>query len=392
MKKCPVCDKTFEDSMRFCQTDGTPLVDTIEETPEDPFKTMVARPEDDFASAIPPPNADPFKTMVAGSQASAESEDLLQLPEEFDPMKTAVVSPEELREQLGASQPPQEDAAGGAPPSPFGNADSAPLELDLGASSNASSSTPPDLPKFSEPSISPPDFGGFSSKSNDASENATEVIPSDSVPKFDPNQAFSEPPKQQSSFGDSPFGKQNDAPIPSPFGDATKPFEQPSTPTPQYKEPEPPTVLGASNPFDQSPFGQPPQPLNPPVNQPANQSTPQSDWSPPPAPVSNWQDQNLGANTPFQPPGATAGQNQTLSIISLVLGIVSICCPIAILTGPGALITGFLAIKNIGSDPNQYGGKGLAIAGMVIGGLFFVLSVIWWILRLLGLAYMSYNF
>jgi hypothetical protein len=389
MKKCPVCDKTFDDSMRFCQTDGTPLVEAIEETPEDPFKTMVARPEDDFASAIPPPNADPFKTMVAGSQPSAQSEDLLQLPEEFDPMKTAVVSPDELREQLGASQPPQEDGAASAPPSPFGNADSAPLELDLGESSNASSSTPPDLPKFSEPSISPPDFGGFSSKSDAASENATEVIPPASIPQFDPNDAFSEPPKPQNSFGDSPFGKPNDAPIPSPFGDAPKPFEQPSPPTPQYKEPEPPTVLGASNPFDQSPFGQPP--LSPPVNQSFGQSTSQSDWSPPPAPVSNWQDQGLGANTPFQPPGATAGQNQTMPIVSLVLGIVSICCPIGVLTGPAALITGFLGIKNINSDPNQFGGKGLAIAGMITGGIFFVLSIVWWILQLIGASIANFD-
>ena len=27
MKKCPTCEKTFEDSYRFCQLDGTPLVD-----------------------------------------------------------------------------------------------------------------------------------------------------------------------------------------------------------------------------------------------------------------------------------------------------------------------------------------------------------------------------
>ena len=27
MKQCPVCEKTFDDSLRFCQVDGTPLVD-----------------------------------------------------------------------------------------------------------------------------------------------------------------------------------------------------------------------------------------------------------------------------------------------------------------------------------------------------------------------------
>lgn len=385
MKKCPVCDKTFEDSMRFCQTDGTPLVDMVEETPEDPFKTMVARPEDDIASAIPPPS-DPFKTMVAGSQSRDESGDLLQLPEEFDPMKTSVVSPDEMREQLSADKPPEAPA----PPSPFDGAD-LPLEFDVAESSDDSSSVPPEIPKFNEPSLSSPDFGDM--PQSDASENATEVVSQDSIPpsepfSFDSNPVPPEPPAPpQNSFGDSPFGKPDEAPIPSPFGDTPQSYEQPSTPMPPYKEPEPPPTVLGSNPFDQPPvFGQQ-EPLNQSFNPPAQQN----DWTPPPAPVSNWQDQGLGENTPFQPPQAVAqGQNQIMPIVSLVLGIISICCPIAILTGPAALITGFLGIKNVNADPNQYGGKGLAIAGMIIGGLFFVLSVIWWILRLLGLAYINY--
>ena len=27
MKRCPNCQKTYADSMKFCQTDGTPLVE-----------------------------------------------------------------------------------------------------------------------------------------------------------------------------------------------------------------------------------------------------------------------------------------------------------------------------------------------------------------------------
>ena len=49
MKRCPTCDKTFDDSLRFCQTDGTPLVD---DAPLDPYKTIVARPGE-IAAAIP---------------------------------------------------------------------------------------------------------------------------------------------------------------------------------------------------------------------------------------------------------------------------------------------------------------------------------------------------
>ena len=42
MKKCPTCDKTFEDSMKFCQVDGTPLVE--DEPAFDPYATMVGGP------------------------------------------------------------------------------------------------------------------------------------------------------------------------------------------------------------------------------------------------------------------------------------------------------------------------------------------------------------
>ena len=56
MKRCPTCQKTFDDSMRFCQTDGTPLVDDA--PPVDPYKTMVASKEEIFAaiSSEPPPD------------------------------------------------------------------------------------------------------------------------------------------------------------------------------------------------------------------------------------------------------------------------------------------------------------------------------------------------
>ncbi|MEP6903935.1 MAG: hypothetical protein ABJA66_19585, partial [Actinomycetota bacterium] len=82
MKKCPNCQKEFPDSMRFCQTDGTPLLDEVQA--DDPLKTTVVRQED-IASSIP--NSDPFKTVV-GSDKKEDSGDLLQLPEEFDPLKT----------------------------------------------------------------------------------------------------------------------------------------------------------------------------------------------------------------------------------------------------------------------------------------------------------------
>jgi hypothetical protein len=385
MKKCPVCEKTFDDSMRFCQTDGTPLDELVEETPEDPFKTMVARPEDDFAAAIPPPPSDPFKTMVAGSQPREDSGDLLQLPEEFDPMKTSVVSPDELREQLSADKPQEEPFSASAPPpssSPFDEADF-PLELNVEDSANSSDSTPPDIPRFNEPSLNPPDFGELSQQS-DASENATEIIQSDSIPpgepfSFEANPTPPEPSAPLDSFGDSPFGSPNEASIPSPFGDAPNNFEQPSNPIPPYKEPEPPTVLGA-NPFDQPPTYAQQQPVNQPFDQPA----PQTDWTPPSAPpVSNW-DQGLSANTPSQTPAIVSkGASQTLAIASIVCGAISLlgligliipfvnlfCGILSLGLAIAAIVTGFLARSRAKQKPEEYTGAGLALGGIITGGL-----------------------
>ena len=46
MKKCPTCEKTFDDNLRFCQTDGTPLAAVEEAPPDDPYKTVVAGQND----------------------------------------------------------------------------------------------------------------------------------------------------------------------------------------------------------------------------------------------------------------------------------------------------------------------------------------------------------
>jgi hypothetical protein len=389
MKKCPVCDKTFDDGMRFCQADGTSLVEVVEETPVDPYKTVVAS-QDEIASAIPPPsdafdappaepfsapNADPFKTMVAGSQSRDESGDLLQLPEEYDPMKTAVVSQEELREQLGVDEPPAETQTSeplgetqgaSTPSSPFAESES-PLELNVDESSNA----PPEIPKFSEPSLNPPDFGDMSSGSSTESSG-------ESIPTIDPFSSEPPPAPSQDAFSDSPFNRPNEA-IPSPFGDAPKSFEPLPPPSPQYKEPEPPTVLGG-NPFDQPQNFEPQQPANQSFTPPAQPG----DWSPPPAPVSNWQEQGLGADTPFQPPAVTAqGTSQTLAIASLICGVIGllglvgliipflniVCLGLSPILAIAAIVTGFLARSRAKNNPDQYGGAGLALGGIITGAL-----------------------
>jgi hypothetical protein len=415
MKKCPNCQKEFPDTMRFCQTDGTPLVETVEESqPEDPLKTTVVRQED-IASSIPP--SDPFKTMVASPVEREDSGDLLQLPEEeFDPLKTMVATPvghnkpilEESDSQSSKFEEIKEEIKSDAPSSPFSGF--SPPNEPLPEAPKDYSADPtlvqPEPPKFNEPSLSPPSFGDLSSKEEE-----------DELPQTvmqNPWDAGNTPKSDQSPYiNDSPFSKPDDAPMSSPF-DAPKsafdeptksPFDEPQTPFGQPASPfdAPKSPFDAPNEaFNQPPasFETPPASFESPkpaFQEPAdqfgsaasqfdqmnqgfgNQPLQQSEWTPPPTPEQGWQEQGLGANTPFQPP-VVQGQSQTLAIISLILGgigLISVvptlifvfCGILPFLFGVGALITGFLARSRAKASPEQYGGSGLALGGMITGAL-----------------------
>src|SRR5437868_12536567 len=103
MKKCPVCEREYDDNMRFCQTDGTALVEKAE-PPPDPYKTMVARKED-IAAAIPPERREPAIIPERGATpepsvpAPIENE-ILEIPPASDPNKTQFVSETELRAEM----------------------------------------------------------------------------------------------------------------------------------------------------------------------------------------------------------------------------------------------------------------------------------------------------
>jgi hypothetical protein len=369
MKKCPTCEKTFDDSLRFCQMDGTPLVAMAETSTNDPYKTTVGR-QDEFTSATP---LDPMKTMVGGSLKKEESGDLLQLPQEQqDPLKTMFISDEEMNKEMSAGVSKKE-AVIKIPPV------SGDLSSSVDKSDSPYDSPPP--PKFDEPSLNPPSFGdmssspqsGFSSPTDYSTENTSNPFSDSSfqsIPSpFDQKTAVSD---SKSPFDNSPFN-QPGTPIPSPFSDA-KPtsYELPSTPLPTYKEPEP-ASYEQNNPFSQSPFGQ-----SAPVNQPLQQT----EWTPPPAPNASWQNQEIGANTPFQPPASDVGQNQTLAIISLVSGILSLLCCAWFLPGIAAVVLGFMAKSKAEQNPNEYGGRGLALGGIITGGISVVLGIIVMILYL----------
>lgn len=98
------------------------------------------------------------------------------------------------------------------------------------------------------------------------------------------------------------------------------------------------------------------------------------------APVVPWQTQTPVYQSPqfgMQQYGRVG--DQTLPTVSLVLGIFAclfICCFGGIWLGLPAAIVGFLGLKNSEKDPGRFSGRGLAIAGLVIGLITFVISII----------------
>lgn len=291
--------------MRFCQSDGTPLVD---DTPVDPYKTMVARPED-IAAAIPPSS----DALVA--EAPKEDE-VLELPVESDPLKTMYASEDEIRKEMNAHDDVKDEVVMDIPP------------------------LAPEPPKFSEPSLSPPSFG-------DVSPPPSPFVPSGGS-------------ATESPVG-SPFSKTT-PPIPSPFTDP-KPstYEPPAPNFPQFKDPEPVVSNVSSSPFD------------PPSSTPA--------WTPPAAIEQSVKNQDFAQNPPST---GTGGQSQTLAIVSLVVGILSIFCCGWFVPGIAAVIMGFIARSKASNDPTNFGGSGLALGGIITGVLSLILGIIVVILYFFG--------
>ncbi|CAN5603975.1 hypothetical protein BH20ACI4_BH20ACI4_31620 [soil metagenome] len=347
MKKCPTCQKTFDDNLKFCQSDGTPLVEDA--PPPDPYATMVAS-KDELMSAIPDAPKD------TPSASVAEADDLLDIPDDSDSNKTMFVSDAERRDMFdeSSSQP--------IPPPSFGQDD---FQEEPSSGNMDTLLAQPEPPKFNEPDLNPPSFGEVSSASD--STPAPPASPfGNEPPTFDKHPLpsdFDAPPKSD----DSPFN----APIPSPFGEQMPPsYNAPSTPPFA-----PPEFIVEEIKAEQlnTPFAEE-------VSQ-GNQQMAESSWTPPAVPEQSWENQETG-QTP--PPAGAAGENKTLAMISLVLGILSIPCCGFIIFGIGAVVTGFMAKGKVDSNPKEYGGRTFALAGIIMGAITILIGIIGNLLVLLG--------
>jgi hypothetical protein len=145
---------------------------------------------------------------------------------------------------------------------------------------------------------------------------------------------------------------------------------------------EPPAFGGAAPP--PSPFTESSRPFAEPESSAATSSSQFGDpfpsaaaeWTPPPAPNPAWENQQIGSNTPFQPPPAGgAGPSSGLAIGSLICGILSCVCCFSIVTGPAAVIMGFIAKKRADENPSEYAGHGLAMGGIITGAIGVLLGI-----------------
>lgn len=108
--------------------------------------------------------------------------------------------------------------------------------------------------------------------------------------------------------------------------------------------------------------------------------------SPPSSPPAQWHQPNM-QNQPFAAPAFIPSRDQTIPTISLILGILSfllICCYGGIWLGLPAAVLGFLGMRNADTDSSKYGGRGMAIGGMVLGVISFLASMVFALLAALA--------
>lgn len=79
---------------------------------------------------------------------------------------------------------------------------------------------------------------------------------------------------------------------------------------------------------------------------------------------------------PAEPPGGGPGRTPTKATLALIFGIAAfVLFPFAILLGPVALVLGIQALRQIKRMPPGTPGQGLAITGIVLGGIGIMVGI-----------------
>jgi hypothetical protein len=166
-------------------------------------------------------------------------------------------------------------------------------------------------------------------------------------------------PTCSANFDDDDLGYCTDDGTPLLAG--ANPFGADTQATKVFADTPPTQVMAAARPTE---YGVGTPPLQAPVREPyrwAKEGPPT--WEPPAAPAY---------------PVVRQHQQTTVAIVSLVFGIASITIgwlclglPLGIL----AIILGFVALSQIKRNPTQYGGKPMAIGGLVTGGIVLLVHL-----------------
>lgn len=225
-------------------------------------------------------------------------------------------------------------------------------------------------------------------QSGSYNENIESNDPAPPTPFSEPY-SFNDPSSSSSSSMETLIAPKSLFSDPSPSYDEPSHYNEPST----YNEPSQSKKSYSEEPTLNRPFAEPPkqssqsqqdpyQPLfgsQPPAQYSSQGKQSHPEWQPPPPPVQGWGNNAVGANYAY-----TQTPQQGLAMASMITGIVSctigMCCYIGTATGPVAIILGIIALVQIKNDPKRHTGKGMAIAGIITGALYFVFIALFLVL------------
>jgi uncharacterized protein DUF4190 len=172
------------------------------------------------------------------------------------------------------------------------------------------------------------------SEQSSAGYEAPPIEQSATPPDYTPPPAYNPAPPQYSSPTDYP---------PPPSG---------------YPPPYPEQNTGPS-PYPGAGYGGPSYPPPPPYGT--------APGGYPPPPMGGYPNADYGYGVPQAPPGTN-----TMAIASLVASIVGVCCGIGSIIG---IVLGILALNQI--KQTRQAGHGLAVAGIAVGAVSLVISLVW---------------